>query len=42
MDDKFLQDVLKFIFEEKASMGAPSSISGPKPQQAPPKKEVKP
>jgi hypothetical protein len=44
MDDKFLQDVLKFIFEEKASIGSLSSISGPKPQQAPQKKEkeVKP
>ncbi len=39
MDDKFLQDVLKFIFEEKASIGSLSSISGPKPQQAPQKKE---
>jgi hypothetical protein len=44
MDDKFLQEVLKYMFEEKAIMGAISSMSGHKPQhqqQPPPKKEVK-
>ena len=39
MDDKFLTDILKYVFEEKASiMGA--SINGPKPTPAPIKKDI--